>query len=139
MRFPSLGAGCPAPRLLSPGLLALAFLGVGGGRAWAQPNLALNKPVTGSLPCNVNEGPAKAVNGSVSGGLTDKWCTHEPTKFLQVNLNGAFTLRRFVVRHAGAGGESTDFNTRDFNIQVSTNGTTFTPVVTVAGNTASVT
>ncbi|HEX6739447.1 MAG TPA: discoidin domain-containing protein [Vicinamibacteria bacterium] len=112
---------------------------MGGGSAWAQPNLALNKPTLGSLPCNANEGPAKAVNGSVSGGLTDKWCTHEPTKFLQVNLNGTFTVRRFIVRHASAGGEGADLNTRDFNIQVSTNGTTFTTVATVSGNTAGIT
>lgn len=31
-------------------------------------NLALNKTATGSASCNTNEGPAKAVNGSVSGG-----------------------------------------------------------------------
>ena len=35
----------------------------------------------------------------------------------------------------GAGGETTSFNTRAFNIQVSTNGTTWTTVATVSNNT----
>ena len=102
-------------------------------------NLALNKPATGSAPCNSNEGPAKAVNGSVTGGLTDKWCSGAATKFLQVDLGGTFNVNQFVVRHAGAGGESTSFNTRAFNIQTSANGTNFTTVASATGNTASVT
>jgi beta-glucanase (GH16 family) len=102
-------------------------------------NLALNKPATGSAPCNSNEGPAKAVNGSVTGGLSDKWCSGAATKFLQVDLGGTFNINQFVVRHAGAGGESTSFNTQTFNIQVSANGTSFTTVTSVTGNTANVT
>jgi lysyl endopeptidase len=107
----------------------------GGG----SPNLALNKPATGSTSCNVNEGPGKAVNGSVSGGLTDKWCSHAAPLFLQVDLGGNFSLNRFVIRHAGAGGESTSFNTRAFDIQVGPSATRLTTVVTVSSNTASVT
>jgi lysyl endopeptidase len=104
-----------------------------------SPNLALNKPATGSTPCTVNEGPGKAFNGSVSGGPSDKWCSHASPRFLQVDLGSNFSLRRFIVRHAGAGGESTSFNTRAFNIQVGTSATTLTTVVTVNANTASVT
>src|SRR6185503_1081681 len=102
-------------------------------------NLALNKPATGSAACNANEGPAKAVNGSVTGGLTDKWCSAVATKFLQVDLGATFSVNRVIVRHAGAGGESTSFNTRAFNVQVSTNGTTFSTVASATANTASVT
>lgn len=102
-------------------------------------NLALNKPATGSAACNANEGPAKAVNGSVSGGNSDKWCSAAAPRFLQVDLGGSFAVNRFIVRHAGAGGESTSFNTRAFNIQVSTNGSTFSTVASAAANTASVT
>ena len=72
MNTPSLRAAGTVLRLLSPGLLTLALLGLGGGRAEAQPNLALNKPVTGSLPCNVNEGPARdepASGGRVGSGV----------------------------------------------------------------------
>lgn len=103
-------------------------------------NLALNKPATASGQCNANEGPAKAVNGSWTGGNSDKWCDNtSASKWLQVDLGANFNLTQFVLRHAGAGGESATFNTRDFNIQVSTNGTTWTTAVTVTGNTANTT
>jgi hypothetical protein len=112
-----------------------ALLTCGGA---APANLALNRPASGSAACNANEGPAKAVNGSVSGGNSDKFCTAAATKFLRVDLGGSRSVGRFVVRHAGAGGESTSFNTRAFNIEVSTDGTTFSRVVTVTANTANV-
>ncbi len=102
-------------------------------------NLALNRPATGSAACNANEGPAKAVNGSVSGGNTDKWCSLAATKFLQVDLGSSVTVSTFIIKHASAGGESATFNTRAFDVQVSTNGTTFTPVVNVTGNAAGTT
>ncbi len=31
-------------------------------------NLALDRPATGSAPCSPDQGPEKAVNGSVAGG-----------------------------------------------------------------------
>src|SRR5262245_33290163 len=102
-------------------------------------NVALNKPATGSAPCNANEGPAKAFNGSVSGGNSDKWCSQASVKFLQVDLGQNFSITSFVARHASAGGESASFNTRAFNIQVSANGTNFTSVVNVTSNTQGVT
>ena len=102
-------------------------------------NLALNKPATGSTPCNTNEGPAKAVNGSVSGGNSDKWCSHAVPRFLQVDLGSNTTVGSFVIRHAGAGGESTAFNTRAYTIQVGPDVNNLTTVVTVTANTASVT
>jgi hypothetical protein len=101
-------------------------------------NLALNKPADGSAPCNANEGPEKAFNGSVSGGGTDKWCSQANAKFLQVDLGGTFTLTWFVVRHAGAGGEGASLNTRHFDIETSVDGVTFTRVMEVRNNTAGV-
>jgi predicted alpha-1,2-mannosidase len=102
-------------------------------------NLALNKPATGSTPCNSNETPDKAVNGSVSGGNSDKWCSGAATLFLQVDLGAVTPLSSIVLRHAGAGGESTSFNTRDFDLQVSSDGTNFMTVAQVRGNTANAT
>jgi len=110
--------------------------GSGGG---GPTNVALGKPATGSTPCNANEGPEKAVNGSVSGGNSDKWCSLAASKFLQVDLGGSAAITSFVVRHASAGGESASWDTRDFSIEVSQNGSTWTPVATVTGNTAGVT
>lgn len=107
----------------------------GGG----SPNLALGRPASGSAPCNANEGPEKAVNGTWTGGNSDKFCTAVAPRFLQVDLGSSVSIGSFTVRHAGAGGETTDWNTRDFTIQVSNDATNWTTVVTVNGNTASTT
>ncbi|SDZ42312.1 F5/8 type C domain-containing protein [Micromonospora pattaloongensis] len=102
-------------------------------------NLALNRPAVADSSCDTSEGPAKAVNGSVSGGNSDKWCSKGATKYLQIDLGANHNVNRFVVKHAGAGGESTDWNTRDFTIATSVDGTTWSTRATVTGNTASTT
>ncbi|MFB7911063.1 discoidin domain-containing protein [Kitasatospora sp. NPDC056076] len=103
-------------------------------------DLALNRPATASGQCNANEGPAKAVNGSVNGGTSDKWCTLTAAKWLEVDLGSAKKLNRFVVRHAQAGGESAAYNTRDFSLQTRVKSTDpWTTVATVTGNTAGTT
>jgi len=102
-------------------------------------NIALNKPASSSGNCATTEGPDKAVNGSVTGGNADKWCGNAATKWMQVDLGGNFSLTKFIIKHAGAGGESTAWNTNAFNIQISTNNSTWTTVVNVSGNTASTT
>jgi hypothetical protein len=105
----------------------------------AAGNLALNRPATGSAACNGDEGPEKAVNGSVSGGNSDKWCSFDGTRFLRVDLGSVTPIGSFTVRHAQAGGEDAGYNTRDFDIQVSADGTAYTTVVQVRGNSAAVT
>ncbi|MEV4314888.1 GH92 family glycosyl hydrolase [Actinocrispum sp. NPDC049592] len=102
-------------------------------------NVALNKPATADSSCNTNEGPAKAVNGSVSGGNSDKWCSTGASKSWQVDLGSATAVKTITVRHAGAGGESTAWNTRDYDIQASTDGTNWTTIVQARANTANVT
>src|SRR5688572_9228787 len=47
-------------------------------------NLALGRPTTGSIPCSQDQGPEKAVNGSVAGGEFDRWCAQDRPLFLQV-------------------------------------------------------
>ena len=96
-------------------------------------NLAFGRPATGSPPCSPDRGPEKAFNGSVAGGKADSWCADNRPFFLQVDLGAPRPVKRFVVKHAGAGGESEESNTRDFNIQVSTDGKTFTNVATSSG------
>jgi predicted alpha-1,2-mannosidase len=110
--------------------------GSGGG---GPTNVALGRPATGSTPCNSNETPDKAFNGSVSGGNSDKFCTLASTKFLQVDLGSTRSIQSFIIRNAHAGGETADWNTRDADIQVSTDGTNFTTVSQIRGNTADVT
>ncbi|MCG6495495.1 discoidin domain-containing protein [Kitasatospora sp. A2-31] len=103
-------------------------------------NLALGRPATASGRCNADETAAKAVNGSVSGGNGDKWCTLTSGKWLEVDLGSARALSGFVVKHASAGGESSSYNTRDFTVQVRSASTDpWTTVATVTGNTAGTT
>ncbi|NVI98859.1 discoidin domain-containing protein [Myxococcus sp. AM009] len=106
---------------------------VGSGYA----NLALNRPTTSSAPCNSSESAAKAVNGSVSGGTTDKFCSLASPAWMQVDLGSARTVSSFTLKHAGAGGESTSWNSRAFTIQTSSDGSTWSTPVTVSNNTGS--
>ena len=92
-------------------------------------NLALDRPATGSSPCSQDQGPEKAVNGS----LADKWCADDWPLFLQVDLGAARPVTRFVVKHASAGGENEDSDTQVFNIQLSSDGKTFTTVAASTG------
>jgi len=116
-------------------LLAL-FLCATAGLAQTGKNLALHRPAIGSTPCNENENAGQAFNGSVSGGTGDKWCSAEDSKWLQVDLGSNTRISSVILRHSGAGGESSDWNTRAFKIHVSTDGKTFTTVATVTDNTA---
>lgn len=102
-------------------------------------NLALNKAASGSASCNSSETPAKAVNGSVSGGNSDKFCSLASSKFLQVDLGSAVSVGSVEISHASAGGESAAYNTRAYTLQTSTNGSTWTTRATVTANTAAVT
>jgi hypothetical protein len=105
----------------------------GGGSG----NLALARPASGSAPCNASETPDKAVNGSVSGGNSDKWCSlASGTKDLQVDLGASHPLNSITVRHAGAGGESAALDTKDFDLSVSADAATWTTVAQVRGNSA---
>ena len=117
------------------------FVTVYGLKADGQnsQDLALNQPATGSAPCTASETPSQAVNGSFSGGLNDKWCSSAPNPYLLVDLGAPQSISRFVVEHAGAGGESFSLNTAAYNIQVSTDGVNFTTVVSVTGNIDSIT
>lgn len=104
------------------------------------PNLALGHPTTASDVCNPNESSEKAVNGSVSGGLSDKWCDNSSeVKWWRVDLGSRQTIGRVVVYHAAAGGESRDWNTRDFSLAVSDDDANWTSIATVHGNRDSVT
>jgi hypothetical protein len=96
-------------------------------------NLALRGTATGSPPCTPDQGPERAVNGSVAAGRADAWCAEGWSLFLQIDLGGVRQVSRFVVKHASAGGESEESDTRDFNIQVSTDAKIFTTVASSSG------
>lgn len=96
-------------------------------------NLALNQPVTSSIPCQQDRGPEKAVNGSVTGGEADSWCSRDRPLYLQVDLGAARQVQRFVVKHASAGGESDERDTSGLTIQVSMDGKAYTNVESWSG------
>ena len=98
-----------------------------------RENFALHRPATGSPPCNQDQGPEKAVNGSVSGGQSDRWCAQGWRSFLQVDLGTPRPVTRFVVKHASAGGENQDADTSEFNIQLSNDGKIFRTMVSSSG------
>jgi hypothetical protein len=111
-----------------------------GGGTPPPVNLALGRTTKASAPCATAETGAKAVNGSVTGGSTDKWCSAAgATKRIEVDLGVGRALRAIVVKHAGAGGEPAALNTRSFVLEASTGGGIWTTVATVTGNTAAVT
>jgi aryl-phospho-beta-D-glucosidase BglC (GH1 family) len=128
--------GAPGAYVDRPQMPTLVAHPSSPGGTPALANLALNRSATADSACDgATEAAAKAVDGSVG----TKWCSGGASKFLQVDLGGAADLSRFVVRHAGAGNDPVAWNTRDFTIAVSADGTNFTTVVTVTGNTANVT
>ena len=108
-------------------------------------NLAVKHPAasyTGSTPCSPAQGAANAFDGISEASVVSpatKWCSFENNAFIQVDLGANFLVDRFIVEHAGAGGEDLSLNTRDFNIQVSTDGVNFGTVADVLGNIQSIT
>ncbi|RKP54439.1 hypothetical protein D7Z26_13905 [Cohnella endophytica] len=99
-------------------------------------NLALNAIATASA--NVSgETPAMAVDNSTTTKWTDN--TTPGDKWLKLDLGSSKSINRWAVKHASAGTDSADRNTRDFKLQKSSDGNTWTDVDTVTGNTASVT
>jgi hypothetical protein len=99
-------------------------------------NVARGKAATSSGNCATTETPNLAFDGST----TTKWCGFvSGSAWLRVDLGATYSVRSFVVKHAGAGGESASWNTRDFQIQTSTDNVNWSTAVTVTGNTASTT
>lgn len=108
-------------------------------------NLALGKKVKSDTYVS-NEPDYKAVDGTVEND--SKWCATGPEPhWLIVDLGKPTDITKFVIKHAGAGGESAQWNTRDFKIQISNDDNAWSQnnfngwkdVVSVNGNTDNVT
>ncbi|GMQ56150.1 discoidin domain-containing protein [Vallitalea sediminicola] len=75
-------------------------------------------------------------SGAVDDAVNTKWCaTGAEPHWLVVELGSEYVLSEFVVKHAEAGGEGSGYNTSDYKIQVSNDGTNWTDVVNTIGNT----
>jgi hypothetical protein len=102
-------------------------------------NLSLvGATATGSASCSASEPASNVLDGSAR--WDSKWCSGGVGgQTLTVDLGVARTVVGFRVRHAGAGGETSAWNTRDFELDTSADAQTWTHAVTVTGNTADVT
>jgi hypothetical protein len=98
-------------------------------------NLAKGKATTTSAACATAESGDKAVDGSLKNN--SKWCSNVTNPTLTVDLGSAQTVGSFVVKHAGLGGENTSWNTGAFQIQTSTDNSTWSSAVSVSGSRSS--
>lgn len=94
--------------------------------------LPSTKATQGSGYTNERESYRYALDGS----LRTKWCDNGSKKpWMIADLGGQKTIAGFELFHAGAGGESPEWNTRDYDISVSNDGISWTTVVQHRGNT----
>ncbi|MEV6493757.1 GH92 family glycosyl hydrolase, partial [Actinoplanes sp. NPDC051633] len=106
------------------------------GNGGAPVDVAARRPVTADSSCAAGEGADRAVNGSWLGGWFDKWCSSGGSKWLQIDLQTRQRVGSVVIRHAGAGGEYPEWNTRDFDLLTSDDGSGWTVRAQIRGNTA---
>lgn len=100
---------------------------------YAGANIALYKPTTADGQMNASEA-ASLIN---DGNTSTKWCYNDGTTKVHwntIDLGTDKTIDGFKTYHAGAGGETTDWNTKDYRILVSSDNTNWTTAVTRTGN-----
>lgn len=103
----------------------------------APVNLTLNKTVTSNGSVAGYE-ESNVVDGSASSG--SKWSSNtNGDKWLMVDLGQNYDISRWVVKHAGEGGDSLSLNTKNYKLQGSLDGTTWTDLDSVTGNVSNVT
>ncbi|NHN31865.1 discoidin domain-containing protein [Paenibacillus agricola] len=96
-------------------------------------NLALNKTATsgsGSF-CGGGETATQAVDGNTS----TKWCRNSGADWLKVDLGATYNVSEFILTNNE---EISTYITKDYNIQSSTDGSTWTTLVNVTNNTTRV-
>jgi predicted alpha-1,6-mannanase (GH76 family) len=105
----------------------------------SSPNLALQ--ATGSSTGTACSAASVAQRAFDGGSRQDsKWCAGGASgQTLTADWGAARKIIGFRLRHAGAGGEQKAWNTRDFEIETSMDGKSWTPAISVTGNTADVT
>jgi hypothetical protein len=105
----------------------------------ATPNLAVNRPVTGSTPCATTEGPEKAVDGTTAGGRSGKFCTNvEGLRYLEVDLGVDRTVSSFISKFSGEGGEPPMYNVRGYRVETRTSTGSYSTAATVTDNASNV-
>lgn len=102
----------------------------------SETNVAVNSNVTVSNSF-ANEPGSKAVDGTTSSVKhnNSKWCGNSgATDWLVMDLGEECTISRWQLYLAGAGGENDIWNAKEFKLQYSNNGTTWTDVDNVKDN-----
>ncbi|MCM3781348.1 glycoside hydrolase family 92 protein [Neobacillus mesonae] len=111
-----------------------AFSSVGmANQGTPTRNVALEAEVTSSGQCNSSEGPTFAVDGK----LDTKWCdnTNATIKWLKLDLGKEYSINQWVLVNAGMNeGNSPYWNTKNFRLQQSADGMTWTDVDVVQNN-----
>ena len=92
----------------------------------------------------ITSSPAKtnvkfAADGSPSEGYIWISQTADGTGWVQLDFKKSYQISRFVVRHAEAAGLDPELNSRDFTVETSLDGETWTTAGTYANNTSPVT
>ncbi len=113
----------------------------------AGPNVAVatSGPVNKALTATINSSSFFSTsflpNFAKDGLTTTKWRSKNivETHTIRLDLGSSQTVSRVVLRHAGAGGESVDLNTRDFIVETSANGSAYATQDAVTGNASDVT
>ncbi|MFC4808882.1 glycoside hydrolase domain-containing protein [Paenibacillus sp. GCM10023250] len=97
-------------------------------------NVAIGAVATASGQCNANENPANAVDGKND----TKWCdnTSAAKKWLQLDLGKVYNINEWAVQNAAIneGNNAPFWNTKDFRLQKSDDGQTWTDVDVVKSN-----
>ncbi|QTA37692.1 discoidin domain-containing protein [Thermosipho ferrireducens] len=96
-----------------------------GRRAYASSNVPTEKP-------------SMAVDGTVENN--SKWCAvGELPHWIVIDFEKEVIISKVVIKHAEAGHEAADWNTKDFRLQVSNDATNWKDVVVVRNNTKGIT
>ena len=76
-----------------------------------------------------------AANGTPSEGFMWVSLSNDGTGWVQLDFKEPYTISRYVVRHAEAGGMDAELNNRDFTVETSLDGETWETVGAFTGNT----
>ncbi|MGI6264330.1 MAG: discoidin domain-containing protein [Acutalibacteraceae bacterium] len=118
-------------------LVLPSFAAIGASAEGTPVNLALGKTATASSVDTDATVAGKAVDGqdNTSWSSSGRSNADPFNEWLMVDLGEATEIGRYVVKHHG----SATYNTQDFRVEYSANGSDWTLADTVAGNTDAVT
>ncbi len=95
-----------------------------------------NIATTGTATASGNV-PGETSQMAIDDSADTKWCaTGDLPHSLTVDLGEVKKISKFIIKHAEAGGESADFNTQKYHIEMSKDGKEWKEVVNIKNNTA---